>query len=48
MIRCIQCNDKLDGTNYDVWHLKVQFSLNDGDILDLLTSSMIALADKDE
>jgi len=44
----IQSNDKLDGTNYDICHLKVQFALNDGDMLDLLTSSMPTLADKDE
>ena len=48
MIGCMQSNDKLDGINYDIWHLKVQFTLNDGDMLDLLTSSMPALADKDE
>ena len=47
-IGCMQSNDKLDGTNYDVWHLKVQFALDDGDMLDLLTFSMPTLADKDE
>jgi len=48
MISCMQSNDKLDGMNYDVWHLKVQFALNYGDMLGLLTSSMPAPADKDE
>jgi len=41
-------NEKLDGTNYDVWHLKVQFTLNEGDMLDLLMTSMRAPADKDD
>jgi len=45
---CMQSNDKLDDTNYDVWYLKVQLALNDGDMLDLLTSSMPAPAEKDE
>ena len=44
----MQSNDKLDGTNYDIWHLKVQFALNDGDMLELWTSSMPASAEKDE
>ena len=48
MIGCMQSNDKLDGLNYDVCHLKAQFALNDGDLLDLLTSSMPVLADKDD
>jgi len=48
MIGCMLSNDKLDGSNYDVWHLKVQFTLNDGDMLDLLTSFVPALAKKDD
>jgi len=48
MICCMQSNDKLDGMNYDIWHLKVQLALNDGDMLDLLTSSMPTLVEKDE
>ena len=40
--------EKMDDSNYDIWHLKVQFTLNEGDILDLLTTSMPALIDKDE
>jgi len=35
-------------SNYDIWHLKVQFTLNEGDMLDHLTTSMPALADKYE
>jgi len=47
-ISFMQSNDKLDGSNYSVWHLKVQFSLNDGEMLNLLTSSMPTLAEKDD
>ena len=41
-------SQKLDDTNHDIQNLKVQFNLNEGDILDLLTASMPAPADKDE
>ena len=33
-------NKKLDVINYNVWYLKVQFTLNEGDMLDFLTTSM--------
>lgn len=39
-------NEILDGTNYDLWHMKVQFSLNEGDMLDLLMTSMSALVEQ--
>ena len=48
IIGCMASDDKLYGINYDVSHLKVQFTLNDGDMLGLLTCSMPALAEKDE
>jgi len=48
MIICMQYDDILDGSNCDVWHLKVQFYLNNDDMLGLLTSSMTAPAEKDE
>lgn len=48
MIGCMQFDDKLDGSNYDVWHLKVQFYLNNDDMLDHLTSSMVHPTEKDE
>ena len=41
-------NEKLDDINYDRWHLKVQFILNEGDMLDLLTTFMPTSVDKDE
>ena len=48
LIGSMSSNEKLDGTNYDVWHLKVPFILNEGDMLDLLMTSMPAPADKDD
>jgi len=48
LIGSMASNDKLDGSNYDVWHLKVQFTLNEGDMLDLLTTSMLPPAEKDD
>ena len=48
LIRSMPSNEKLDDKNYDVWLLKVQFTPNDGDMLDLLTTSMPAPTDKDD
>ena len=48
LIGSMSSKEKLDNTNYDVWHLKVQFTLNEGGMLDLLTTSMPALTDKDD
>jgi len=39
-------NEKLDGANYDIWSLKVQFFLNDEDVIDLSTCSMLACRTK--
>jgi len=41
-------NEKLDETNYDLWSLKVQFLLNNGDMVELLTASMFSPAEQDE
>jgi len=41
-------SDKLNDSNYDLWHLKVQFILNEGGMLYHLTISMPAPANKDE
>jgi len=41
-------NEKLDQANYDLCNLKVQLFLNDGDMVELLTTSMAVLVDKDE
>ena len=46
-IRVMPTNKKLYGANYDLRHIKVQFVLNDGDIIELLTSSISTLIDKD-
>jgi len=48
LIGTISSNEKLDDMNYDIWHLKVQFILNESDILDLLTTSMPTPTKKDE
>jgi len=44
----MQSDDKLDDSNCNVWHLKVQFYLNNDNMLDLLTSSMVPPVEKDE
>ena len=31
-------NEKLDETNYDLWSLKVQFLLNNGDMVEYVRS----------
>ena len=41
-------NETLDGTNYDLWSLKVQFLLNNGDMEEFLTASMFPLAERNE
>ena len=41
-------NEKLDGTNYDLWSLKVQFLLNNGDMVEFLTSCMLPPTERDE
>ncbi len=33
--------EKLNGQNYDMWHRKIQYLLNDLDVLETLTSSMV-------
>ena len=48
LIGSLSSKENLDGSNYDAWHLKVEFILNKGDILDLLTTSMLAPTNKDE
>ena len=37
-ISSMPINEKLDGTNYDIWSLKVQFLLNSGDMMEFLTA----------
>ena len=41
-------SEKINASNYDLSHLKVQFIVNEGDMLDHLTVSMPAPAKKDE
>ncbi|KAL6286447.1 hypothetical protein ACE6H2_010837 [Prunus campanulata] len=35
--------DKLEGTNYDIWHRKIQYLLNEQELLETLTNSMVEL-----
>ena len=46
LIANIPTNEKLDETNYDLWLLKIQFLLKDKDMIELLTTSMSAPAEK--
>jgi len=41
-------NEKLDGINYDLWSLKVQFLINNIDMAEFLTASMFAPAEREE
>ena len=41
-------NEKLNGTNYNIWCLKVQFLLNNGDMVEFLRAFMFALAEWDK
>ena len=41
-------HEKLDETNYDLWSLKVQFLLNNGDIVEFFTASMYPPTERDE
>jgi len=38
-------NEKLDETHYDLWSLKVQFLLNNRDMMEFLTTFMFAAAE---
>ena len=40
-------NEKLNGSNHDLWSRKVQFLLNNGDLVKFLTSTMSTPTDKD-
>ena len=47
-ISSMPVNEKLDGTDYDIWSLKVQFNLNNGDMVEFLRASLFAPAERDE
>ena len=34
--------EKLDGDNYDIWHRKIQYVLNEQEVLETLTDSLNA------
>ena len=35
--------EKLDRTNYDIWHRKIQYLLNEQEVLETLTNVMMKL-----
>ena len=39
--------EKLDGDNYDIWHRKIQYVLNEQEVLETLTHSLSALEQGD-
>ena len=47
-IGSMSINERLDRNNYNLWSLKVQFLLNNGDMVEFLTISLSALVDRDE
>jgi hypothetical protein len=34
--------EKLDGDNYDIWHRKIRYVLNEQEVLETITQSMTA------
>ena len=48
MIGDLSTDEKLDGSNYDMWHWKIQFLLDDREVLEPLQVTMSALATKDK
>ena len=43
----LSTNEKLDGSNYDIWRRKIQFLLNEREVLEHLTATMSTPAAKD-
>ena len=41
-------NGRLDGSNYDTWSWKIQFLLNEHEVLEHLTTTMFVPATKDK
>ena len=37
--------EKLDGDNYDIWHCKIQYILNEQEVMENLTQEMTAPED---
>jgi len=48
MIGDLSTNEKLGGSNYDMWHRKIQLLLNEREVLEHLTTTMSARATKDK
>ena len=48
MIRELTTNEKLDGSNYDMWRRKIQFLLEECEVLEHLKTTMSAPLTRDE
>ena len=48
MIGELSTNQKLDNTNYKIWHRKIQYLLNDKDLFEHLTVAKVPPSDKDK
>ena len=48
LISSVSSNENHDITNYYIWYLNVQFTLNESDMLDLLMTFMPAPVEKDQ
>ena len=47
MICELSTTQKLDGTNYEIWYRKIQYLLDEKDLLEHLTVDKVPLSDKD-
>ena len=48
MIGELSTSQKLDGTNYEMWHRKIQYLLDDKDLLEHLKVAKVPPSDKDK
>ena len=48
MIGELSTNQKFDGTNFDIWHQKIQYLLNEKDLLNYLAVAKYPPSDKDK
>ena len=43
----LNTSQKLDGTNYEIWHRKIRYLLDDNDLLEHMTVAKVPPFDKD-
>jgi len=48
MIGELSTSQKLNGTNYEIWHRKIQYLLDDKDLLEHLKVAKVPPSDKDK